>query len=137
MKSPNRIDAHVGGRLRIRRNELRISREALASALGTGVRQIQNWEMGTDRIGASSLLELTKILGVTPSYLFANAQAVAEETRSKNAHEPQRIRQLPPTVETLRLINAFADLDDPEARTMVIDIIETIAQDQIYNRHNS
>ena len=72
-KSPNLIDKHVGTRVRMRRMMLRMSQEKLADALGLTFQQVQKYENGTNRIGASRLQSISHILHVPISFFFEGA----------------------------------------------------------------
>src|SRR3954452_9064395 len=73
----NEIDAHVGSRLRLRRLLMGISQEKLEAALGLTFQQIQKYERGANRVGASRLFDLSRVLDVPMSYFFAD---MPEET---------------------------------------------------------
>jgi transcriptional regulator with XRE-family HTH domain len=77
-KIPNPIDKHVGARVRMRRVLVGLSQEKLGDALGITFQQIQKYEKGTNRIGASRLQEASKILGVPVNFFFEGAQAESD-----------------------------------------------------------
>ena len=72
-KKPNPTDVHVGSRIRLRRNMLGMSQEKLGENLGITFQQIQKYEKGTNRVGASRLQAISNILGVPVSFLFEDA----------------------------------------------------------------
>jgi ribosome-binding protein aMBF1 (putative translation factor) len=63
-RKSNPVDVHVGGRVRLRRMLLGMSQEKLGESLGLTFQQVQKYEKGSNRIGASRLFELARILGV-------------------------------------------------------------------------
>src|SRR5678816_919138 len=67
---PNPVDIHVGGRVRLRRTLLGMSQEKLADALGLTFQQVQKYERGANRIGASRLHQLSRILEVPVAFFF-------------------------------------------------------------------
>lgn len=69
-KKPNPIDAHVGARIRMRRNMLGMSQEKLGESLGITFQQIQKYEKGTNRVGASRLQAIASIMEVPPAFFF-------------------------------------------------------------------
>src|ERR1700677_2015913 len=81
-KAPNPIDKHVGSRVRMRRMMLGMSQEKLGNNLGLTFQQVQKYEKGTNRIGASRLQQISHILQVSVSFFFEGAPA--------NANTPQR-----------------------------------------------
>ena len=72
-KAPNGIDAHVGGRIRLRRMTLNMAQEKLGDTLGVSFQQIQKYEKGTNRVGASRLQAIAQALDVPVSYFFDGA----------------------------------------------------------------
>ena len=72
-KLPSPIDVHVGAQIRMRRKSLGMSQSALAGRLGITFQQVQKYEKGANRVGASRLQAIASILGVEVSSLFANA----------------------------------------------------------------
>ena len=69
-KKPNPIDIHVGSRIRLRRNMLGMSQEKLGESLGITFQQIQKYEKGTNRVGASRLQAIASILDVPVAFFF-------------------------------------------------------------------
>src|SRR6476646_12124434 len=72
-KKPNPTDIHVGSRIRMRRNMLGMSQEKLGENLGITFQQIQKYEKGTNRVGASRLQAIASILGVPVAFFFEDA----------------------------------------------------------------
>jgi len=72
-KAPNPIDKHVGSRVRMRRMMLSMSQEKLGDALGLTFQQVQKYEKGTNRVGASRLQQIAQILQVPVSFFFEGA----------------------------------------------------------------
>ena len=67
---PSPIDVHVGGRIRLRRTLLQMSQERLGDALGLTFQQVQKYERGANRVGASRLFNLSRVLDVPVSFFF-------------------------------------------------------------------
>src|SRR6202795_1485752 len=78
-KAPNPIDKHVGSRVRMRRMMLGMSQEKLGDALGLTFQQVQKYEKGTNRIGASRLQQISQILQVPVAFFFEGAPIVPGE----------------------------------------------------------
>jgi transcriptional regulator with XRE-family HTH domain len=133
-KVPNPIDRHVGSRVRMRRILLGMSQEKLGDALGLTFQQIQKYEKGTNRIGASRLQQISTTLNVPPSFFFDGAPvhdapgraefAVAEEASSSY------VLDFIATSEGLNLNRAFARIQDPKVRKRIIDLVASLAEDQ-------
>jgi transcriptional regulator with XRE-family HTH domain len=129
-KTPNPIDQHVGGRVRIRRVLTGMSQEKLGEALGLTFQQVQKYEKGTNRIGASRLQQIASILGVQISFFFdglapeiSNPANVGEE--SDTAH----VIEFLSTTEGLQLNKAFARIKDPKVRRRVVDLVSTLSHE--------
>ena len=84
-KAPNPIDRHVGSRVRMRRMMLGMSQEKLGDALGITFQQIQKYEKGANRIGASRLQHISEVLQVPAAFFFEGAPSLPEARTPKNA----------------------------------------------------
>src|SRR6478609_9083312 len=89
-KAPNPVDKYVGSRVRMRRIMLGMSQEKLGEALGLTFQQVQKYEKGTNRVGASRLQQISEILQVPVSFLFDGGPRHGEWTRAsaKAPHRP-------------------------------------------------
>ncbi|CAA7614702.1 helix-turn-helix domain-containing protein [Magnetospirillum sp. UT-4] len=124
---PNPIDVHVGGRVRLRRTLLGMSQEKLAEALGLTFQQVQKYERGANRIGASRLFDLSRVLDVSITYFFEDMD---EDTVAASPRHMVRATQDPPEVvesvmvrrETLELVRAYYRISDPEVRRRVYQL---------------
>ena len=79
-KAPNPIDKHVGSRVRMRRMMLGMSQEKLGDALALTFQQVQKYEKGTNRIGASRLQQISQILQVPVAFFFEGAPHLSGST---------------------------------------------------------
>src|SRR5271167_2618011 len=86
-KAPNPIDKHVGSRVRMRRMMLGMSQEKLGDALGLTFQQVQKYEKGTNRIGASRLQQISQILQVQVSFFFEGAPSAQLGTKTDSMGE--------------------------------------------------
>lgn len=102
---PNPIDVHVGNRLRLRRTLLGLSQERLGAALGLTFQQIQKYEKGMNRVGASRLWDISKVLGVSISFFF-------EDMDEDVASQSPRMINLGEEASVLQLAEEQQDLDD-------------------------
>jgi transcriptional regulator with XRE-family HTH domain len=130
MKTPNPIDKHVGARLRMRRMLIGMSQEKLGDALGITFQQIQKYEKGANRIGASRLQELARILSVPPAFFFEDAPSGAAP--AAGFAEPSAGSYLVDflsTPEGLQLNKAFALIRDPKVRRSILDLVASLARD--------
>ena len=128
---PRPVDIHVGSRLRLRRTLLGLSQGKLGEAVGLTFQQIQKYERGANRVGASRLFEFSRILDVTISYFF---EEMGKDDKSSAAPGLSDRSQLPVDPgsmsrrETLELVRAYYRIDDPGVRKRVYDLIKSIAK---------
>ena len=128
MRPASLVDKSVGSRIRSRRIELGLSQEHLASALGTTVAQIESWEAGTTRIGATKLRTLTKILDVPPRFFFEEMYPASfDREEGPIISPPESLLGCEQSLEVLRLFRAFAGIEDRVDRQIVIDLAEALA----------
>jgi len=134
-KSPNPIDRHVGSRVRMRRVLLGMSQEKLGEALDLTFQQVQKYEKGTNRIGASRLQQISTILQVPPSFFFDGnptdevmAAGFAEDASS------EYVVDFLSTVEGLQLNKAFARIKSPKIRKKLVELIISVAEEHSEDR---
>lgn len=124
-KQPNPIDVHVGARVRLRRMMIGMSQEKLGDALGITFQQIQKYEKGTNRIGASRLQHAARVLKVPVSFFFEDAPgAVPGVTNSPNASYVVDFLSSP---EGVQLNKAFIRIKDAKLRRKVIELVRAMA----------
>ena len=126
------VDAHVGQRVRMRRTLLGMSQEKLGEAIGLTFQQVQKYERGANRIGASRLFDLSKVLDVPVSFFFEempsvsgherHAAVTAAEARSEGS-EPDPMAKR----ETLELVRAYYRIPDAHLRRRLFDLAKALA----------
>jgi transcriptional regulator with XRE-family HTH domain len=129
-KAPNPIDKHVGSRVRMRRMMLGMSQEKLGDALGLTFQQVQKYEKGTNRIGASRLQQISQILQVQVSFFFEGAPTVALGSHQEGMAEapsPSYVSDFLATSDGLALTKAFMRIGDSKLRRRIVDLVEQIA----------
>ncbi|WMS43377.1 helix-turn-helix transcriptional regulator [Acuticoccus sp. MNP-M23] len=133
-KQPNPIDIHVGSRLKLRRTMMGMTQEKLGDSLGVTFQQVQKYEKGTNRIGASRLQEISEILEAPVSFFFEDASPLAlnkaeprESAGFADDGAPGFLLPGETTGEALELAKAFSRIRDPRVRRRVIDLVETLA----------
>ncbi len=124
VKRPNSTDAYVGGRIRLRRKILGMSQEKLGGQLGITFQQVQKYEKGADRIGASRLQAISQILEMPISYFFPQETAAAGGM-GENA-QSDCVSDFMMSSEGIALNCAFAQIKDPKLRRRVIDLVHTM-----------
>ncbi|KAB0540766.1 transcriptional regulator with XRE-family HTH domain [Pseudochrobactrum saccharolyticum] len=130
-KKPNPIDVHVGSRIRLRRNMLGLSQEKLGENLGITFQQIQKYEKGTNRVGASRLQAISSILSVPVAFFFEDAPEQAGQQNSGFAedNETTYVVDFLQTNEGVQLTRYFTKITDPKVRRKIIDLVKTLAND--------
>src|SRR5579863_6484103 len=130
-KSPNPIDRHVGARLRMRRLLVGLSQTKLGDALDVTFQQIQKYEKGANRIGASRLQQLARVLDVPPAYFFEGAPH-AEVAAGGFAEAPDNnyVADFLSTNEGLQLNRAFAQIRDPKVRKRIVDLVTSLVDER-------
>jgi len=130
--SPNPVDIHVGSRVRLRRTLLGLSQEKLGEAVGLTFQQIQKYERGANRIGASRLFEFSRILDVPVSFFFDDmseralagdlAPSLSLSDQPQGALEPDPLTRR----ETLELVRAYYRITDPHVRKRLFELTKSL-----------
>jgi transcriptional regulator with XRE-family HTH domain len=129
-KAPNPTDKHVGSRVRMRRMMLGMSQEKLGDALGLTFQQVQKYEKGTNRIGASRLQQIAHSLQVPVAFFFEGAPSVQSSGRHEGMAEapsPAYVSDFLATSDGLALTKAFMKISDSKLRRRIVDLVEQIA----------
>src|SRR5947209_18555855 len=128
-KAPNSIDKHVGRRVRMRRMMLAMSQEKLGAALGLTFQQVQKYENGSNRMGASRLQQMSDILQVPVEFFFEGAPNASAPQGSGSALSVAQIDDFISNSDGLRLIGAFMRIDNAAVRRRIVMLVQEIAGD--------
>ena len=129
-KKPNPVDAHVGSRVRLRRMLLGMSQERLGESMGLTFQQVQKYEKGVNRIGASRLFQISKILDVPVQFFFEEAPYTGDGNAARGIAEPDSeafILEFLNSREGLELNRAFVKIGDPKVRKSVVDLVRALS----------
>lgn len=131
-KAPNPIDKHVGSRVRMRRMMLSMSQEKLGDALGLTFQQVQKYEKGTNRIGASRLQQIAQILQVPVSFFFEGAphSGAQPSVGMSEAPSPAYVSDFLATSDGLSLTKSFMKIKSSKLRRRIVDLVEQIAGEE-------
>lgn len=131
MTNPHPVDVHVGRRLRLKRTFLGMSQEAVGKQIGVTFQQIQKYERGINRMGASRLYDFSRALGVQVSYFFdgfgdyvsdePHALSAAEQNAPAFEHDHLNNR------ETLEVMRAYSRIKNPALRKRIVELIKAMA----------
>lgn len=122
-RGPTSIDIHVGARLRLRRSLLDMSQSELGEKLGVTFQQVQKYERGTNRMGASRLFHAARIMEVPVQYFF---EGLDEEGDSSIGSDSETLYDFIASPDGLALAVAFADVKDQTVRRRLIDLIRSL-----------
>jgi len=132
--TPRPVDVHVGARLRCRRMLLGMSQEKIGEAVGLTFQQIQKYERGATRIGASRLYQLSNVLDISVSYFFEEMPSEVQKTRGdyaamNRAADIETVQVSDPMArrETLELVRAYYRIEDPKVRKRVLSLTKSIS----------
>jgi transcriptional regulator with XRE-family HTH domain len=130
-KAPNPTDKHVGARVRMRRMMLGMSQEKLGDALGLTFQQVQKYEKGANRIGASRLQQIAHILQVPVSFFFDGAPSLPGQIVEAGAEAPSPayVSDFLATSDGLALTKAFMRIKDAKLRRRIVDLVEQMVAD--------
>jgi transcriptional regulator with XRE-family HTH domain len=140
---PSPIDVHVGSRIRLRRTLMGMSQERLGEALGLTFQQVQKYERGVNRVGASRLFDLSRVLDVPISFFFDDMPEPLANVYSAQAGGLARRRTMGGMAdsqdafgddlmnrrETLELVRAYYKITDAAVRKRVFDLIKSLVPD--------
>lgn len=135
-RKPNPIDVHVGGRVRMRRMLLGMSQEKLGELLGLTFQQVQKYEKGTNRIGASRLFDLARILGVPVQFFYDEAPTNSDKGLATAGFADEAEAGTEYVVdflgsrEGIELNRAFVRITDPKVRRSIVDLVRNLAEEQ-------
>jgi transcriptional regulator with XRE-family HTH domain len=129
-KSPNPTDRHVGSRVCMRRKMLSMSQTELADAVGVTFQQIQKYEKGTNRISASRLQQIARVLQVPISFFFEDPRSPSRELGSRKVHAPDFVSDFLATTDGLALTKAFVLIKDPKLRRSIVNLVRQVASDE-------
>ena len=131
-RDPNFVDRHVGNRVRMRRLLVGMSQEKLGELLGITFQQVQKYEKGSNRVSASRLYQISRVLGV-PVQFFYEELAVGGAAAGGFAERPAESYAVEflGSREGLELNKAFARITDPRVRRSIVDLVRAFAGDTV------
>ena len=130
-KMPNPIDKHVGSRVRMRRMMVGMSQEKLGDALGLTFQQIQKYEKGTNRIGASRLQQISLVLQVPISFFFEGAPTPQDSQGGfGEAPSPGYVTDFFTSNEGHVLAKAFMRIENPRLRRRIVELVQEMGGEE-------
>jgi transcriptional regulator with XRE-family HTH domain len=127
-KSPDATDIHVGSQIRLRRKSMQISQSMLADQLGITFQQVQKYEKGKNRVGASRLQGIAQILGVEVSFFFKDLASARQAITPVGENDGLQLRTFLVSPEGFALNQAFFKIDNPDTRKRIIALAKSLAE---------
>ncbi len=140
-KQPSSVDAHVGSRVRLRRMLIGMSQEKLGELLGLTFQQVQKYEKGANRIGASRLFDISSILGVPVSYFFDDLPSTDPAFRKREGGAAAAtdvdagpyMMEFVSSAEGFQLVRAFTKITDPRVRKRMLELVKSLTgEEEVY-----
>ena len=133
-KQPSSVDAHVGSRVRLRRMLIGMSQEKLGELLGLTFQQVQKYEKGANRIGASRLFDISTILNVPVQYFFEDLpNSAGVQISGRTLSEPDRepfVMDFVSSAEGLQLIRAYTKVTDARVRKRILELVKSLSGEE-------
>lgn len=126
-KAPNSVDVHVGSQIRFRRRSLKITQTTLATGLGITFQQVQKYEKGANRVGASRLQAIADILGVEVAFFFNNLTDDSLPMPHAEKTESIMLRTFLSSMEGFALNQAFFNIKSPLTRQRIVSLVKSLA----------
>lgn len=143
--APNPIDVHVGSRIKWRRKVLKFSQQQMADMLGLTFQQVQKYEKGTNRVGASRLWDISRILGVSMDFFFEDMDpSIQTQSPMMLIHEDSEntafLHEIEQNVnfdpmkrkETLELVSAYYKINNRKLAKQLFDLIVAVSKSNPY-----
>lgn len=122
---PNPVDIHVGQRIRMRRLMQGVTQTQLADELDLTFQQVQKYEKGTNRVSASRLYAICKILSVPPEYFFEGLPKIGEPRRAKS-HQTEEASVLG-TADGIELMRSFRKIEEKPIRRHIVGLVKAVS----------
>ena len=143
--TPNPIDLYVGSRVRMRRSLLGMSQERLAAELGVTFQQVQKYERGLNRIGASRLWDLAQVLGVNVDFFYQGIDAQTSDQSPRKIYANSGLSE--DTCEfdmdvllrkdVINLLHAYTKITDPKVQRSVLELVTALSGESAHENENT
>ena len=123
-KTPSHVDHQVGRRIRQARRDAKLTQEQLGNMIGLTFQQVQKYEKGANRIGASRLYAIARILNTPVAFFF---EGLDEDDGGSGDTSELSLTAMIDTPEAIELNRSFAQIDDPATRRRLADLVKSVA----------
>ncbi|WP_159945985.1 helix-turn-helix transcriptional regulator [Rhizobium sp. 18065] len=127
IKSANPIDIQVGLQIKLRRKTIGVSQSLLADKLGITFQQVQKYEKGVNRVGASRLQAIAGVLGVSVEHFFNSVDSSDTALKSRPSDEAQALQSFMASSDGFALNRAFFKIKDETVRRRVVALVKALA----------
>ena len=128
-RAANPIDVHVGTRVRLRRKTMKMSQEQLGDQLGITFQQVQKYERGTNRVGASRLWKISQVLEVPIQYFYDGLKDGIFEDVSENTQSPI-IYEFINSSDGIALATAVSQINNRAVRRQILELARSLAEQE-------
>jgi len=133
-RGPSPIDTHVGSRIRLRRQLLKMSQEKLGDELGVTFQQVQKYERGANRVGASRLYHLSRVLAVPVQFFFEGlVDDQPPVTGMADGDQTPIVYDFIQSSDGVSLAESFSRIKDSKVRRRLLELVRTLASDDVAN----
>ncbi len=129
-RGPNPIDVHVGSRIRLRRQLMKMSQEKLGDELGVTFQQVQKYERGANRVGASRLYRLSRVLEVPVQFFFEGLGEKSAVSGMAEGDQTPIVYDFIQSSDGVSLAEAFSRIRDARVRRRVLELVRTLAAEE-------
>ena len=128
-RSPNPVDIHVGTRVRLRRQLLKMSQEKLGDQLGVTFQQVQKYERGTNRVGASRLWRMSQVMDVPVSFFYDGLDAADTTHEFAESDQTPIVYDFINSTDGVSLAMAVSKIKNKAVRRQVLELARALAED--------
>jgi len=129
-RSPSAIDVHVGTRIRLRRQVMKMSQEKLGDQLGVTFQQVQKYERGANRVGASRLWEMSKVLEVPVNFFFDGFEESSFDDDYVVGDELPVVYEFINSSDGVALAKAVSQIKNKAVRRQILELARSLAKEE-------
>jgi transcriptional regulator with XRE-family HTH domain len=129
-RSPNPVDLHVGTRVRLRRQVLKMSQEKLGDQLGVTFQQVQKYERGANRVGASRLWRMSQVLDVPVSFFYDGLGEDMPATEFGEGDQTPVVYEFINSTDGVSLAMAVSKIKNKAVRRQILELARSLAADE-------
>ncbi len=129
-RSPNPVDIHVGTRIRLRRKLMKMSQEKLGDQLGVTFQQVQKYERGSNRVGASRLWKLAQVLDVPINFFYDGLGSESDTAEFADNDQTPVVYNFINSSDGVSLAKAVSKIKNKAVRRQILELARSLAKDE-------